>query len=132
MTAPPGPRAIHSSDGVGVLSWRGDAADDFTHFATDIAEAMRQLAGKVVGIPGTEQTGRATDGQLDAPADHHSALLAPVRQHFIADRGPGRIALVQDRQLPPAALGGHEALRNRLSTNLDQFLRAEEHLRGTG
>ena len=43
MTAPRRPRADAL---IRLLSWRGDTADNFAHFATDIAEAMRQLAGE--------------------------------------------------------------------------------------
>src|ERR1700746_4090269 len=86
----------------------GAGADDLTRLAPDIAEAMGQLTRKIIGLAGPEHACGSSDGELDAAADHDAALLAPMRQHLLAGRGAGGIALVQQRQLPAAALCGHE------------------------
>ena len=69
---------------------------------------MRQLTGKVVSLPRTEYPRGAADGEFDAPADDHAALLAAMREHFLAGRGAGGVALVQQRELPPGALRGDQ------------------------
>src|SRR5580704_19144424 len=91
---------------------RSAGADDLTRLASDIAEAMRQLAGEIVSLPGTEHARGAADGELDAPADHDPGFLAAMCQHLLLRGGSRRVALVQQRQLPSGALRRHEAQRH--------------------
>src|SRR6516164_3953371 len=77
----------------------GTGTDDLTRLASDVAEAVRELAGEIIGLSGPEHARDAAHGELDASADHHARLLAAVRQHVFGGRGPGRVALVQHRQL---------------------------------
>src|SRR5215470_869137 len=112
---------------------RSGGADDLTRLASDIAETMGQLTREIISLSGSEHARRSPDGELDAPADHHAGLLAvAVRLHSIAGGGPRRVALVQQRQLPPRTLGGDEAQRDLGVAELDQLLCAEEGLRRGG
>src|SRR5450432_1292449 len=87
----------------------GAGADDLTRLPSGVAEAMRQLAGEIVGLAGPEDPGRAADGELDPPADDDPGLLAAVREHLLAGGRPGRVAFVQDAQLASGPLGGDQA-----------------------
>src|SRR5215469_497329 len=98
----------------------GTGADDLTRLTSDVAEAVRELAGEIIGLSGPEHARDAAYGELDASTDHHARLLAAARQHVLGGRGPGRVALVQHRQLTCGALGRHQAQRDFSVAQLDQ------------
>src|SRR5215472_17601069 len=108
---------------------RGAGADDLTCLTPDVAEAVWELTGKIISLAGSEQACCTTDRKLYLAADDDARLLASVRQHLLAGCGAGCIALVQERQLPAAALRRHQAQRHLRITQLDQLVRAKESLR---
>src|SRR5919108_3104660 len=68
----------------------GAGADDLTRLASDVAEAVRELTGEIIGFARAQHARGAPHGELDAPADHDARLLAPVRHHILAGRGSRR------------------------------------------
>src|SRR5579863_2710587 len=106
----------------------GAGTDDLTRLASDIAEAMRQLAGEIISLAGTKYARGAADGQFDPPPDHDACLLAPVRQHLLAGRGTGGVALMQHGELTGVALRGHQAQRDVRVAELHEFIGTEKSL----
>src|SRR5215469_9380316 len=107
---------------------RGAGTDDLTRLAPDVAEAVRELTGEIVGFARPEHARRTADGELDAPADHDPGLLAAMREHLLAGGGAGRVALVQYRELPAGTLCRDQPQRYLGIAELDELARAEERL----
>src|ERR1700731_78731 len=78
--------------------WRA-GTDDLTHLASDIAEAVWELAGEIISLAGPEHARATTDRQLDPAANDDASLFAAVREHLFAGRGAGGVALLQDSEL---------------------------------
>src|SRR6516164_1738755 len=77
---------------------RGAGTDDLTRLASDVAEAVRELAGEIIGLAGPEHARGAAHGELDAPADHHPRLFTATCEHLLTGGGPRRVALMQHCQ----------------------------------
>jgi len=104
--------------------------DDLTHFATDIAEAVWELAGEVISLAGSEDARGAADRQLDPATHHDTRLFAAMSEHFLARRRAASVALSQDRELASRAFRRDEPQRDLFIPDLDELIDAEECLRG--
>src|SRR5262249_26966154 len=107
----------------------GTGTNDLTGLASHVAEPVRQLTGEIVSLTGAENARRTAHGQLNATADHDATFLAAVREHLLPGRRAGRVALVQQRQLPSRPLSGDQPQRDCLVAELRELGAAEEGLR---
>src|SRR5687768_13353194 len=120
--------AVRESAAMGSERRRGGGGDDLTDLAADIAKTMWRGAREIVGITRLEHTRLAAHRELDAPADHDTALLATMREHFLTGSRSGLVSLVQHRELATRPLSRHQPQRGTIVANLEQLGGAIEHL----
>lgn len=81
-------------------AWRRTGADHPAGIASHVAEAMRAMAFKKIGVGGAQYPRLAVDGDLQLAGNHDSAFLAPMPKHDPPTVCTGRICLHQDLELP--------------------------------
>src|SRR5689334_9894348 len=106
---------------ISVSSWpttsetrRSAGADDLTRLAADVPEPVRQVAREVIRFTCRKHARDTRKRELDASFHDDPALFATMREHFITCLSAGGISLVEQRQLAPRALRGHEPQRDLL------------------
>src|SRR5882724_13394432 len=73
---------------------RRAGADDLTRLAPDVPEAMRQVAGEVVGLSCRKDARDARQSELDATLHHDAGLFATMCEHLVARLRARRISFV--------------------------------------
>src|SRR5512133_2831613 len=102
--------------------------DYFARLAADAAEAVRAAAFEIIGVAGIENAALVVDGHLEPARDHDAAFLAVMGQRHPAGVAAGLVALLENLQAAAEQIVAHLAERDRLLTDLGQFVGAIERL----